>query len=158
MLTSHKLFFTTEVEDAELRKGDEEEEGTENGVSDICAYICTYTVAHASTSPHPPSQTHTIRHFSGCIKIYVLASGSFHFAKMSKIMQCISLYTHTVLYSCVSLSQVSKADFHLKAKWFHGKLTSRDEARRLLEQHKQDGAFLVRESEAFRGDLTLSFV
>lgn len=59
MLTSHKLFFTTEVEDAELRKGDEEEEGTENGVS--------------------------------------------------------------------------KADFHLKAKWFHGKLTSRDEARRLLE-------------------------
>lgn len=62
------------------------------------------------------------------------------------------------MYLCVSLSQVSKADFHLKAKWFHGKLTSRDEARRLLEQHKQDGAFLVRESEAFRGDLTLSFV
>ena len=54
--------------------------------------------------------------------------------------------------------QGAKSDQHLKAKWFHGKLTSRDEARRLLEQNRPDGGFLVRESEAFRGDLTLSFV
>ena len=54
--------------------------------------------------------------------------------------------------------QGGRSDHHLKAKWFHGKLTSRDEAKRLLEQNRPDGAFLVRESEAFRGDLTLSFV
>ena len=70
VLTSHKLFFTTEVEDEELRKGDDEEEGTENGVSDICAYICTHTVATASTSP-PPPQTHAIRQFSGRISNYL---------------------------------------------------------------------------------------
>jgi phosphatidylinositol phospholipase C gamma-1 len=56
------------------------------------------------------------------------------------------------------LENGAKSDQHLKAKWFHGKLTSRDEARRLLEQNRPDGGFLVRESEAFRGDLTLSFV
>lgn len=32
VLTSHKLFFTTEVEDAEMNKGEDEEDPTENGV------------------------------------------------------------------------------------------------------------------------------
>ena len=73
VLTSHKLFFTTEVEDEELRKGDDEEEGTENGVRDICVYVHLYT--HRGNCFHfpspPPLQAHTRRQFSGRISNYL---------------------------------------------------------------------------------------
>ncbi|RWS31552.1 phospholipase C gamma-like protein, partial [Leptotrombidium deliense] len=51
-------------------------------------------------------------------------------------------------------------ELHFGEKWFHGKLTGgRNEAAQLLRQYSclGDGTFLVRESETFVGDYSLSF-
>lgn len=63
--------------------------------------------------------------------------------------------------------QVSNGmDQHVTEKWFHGKLGAgrdgRQIAERLLSEYcletgAPDGSFLVRESETFVGDYTLSF-
>lgn len=63
--------------------------------------------------------------------------------------------------------QVSgSAELHSNEKWFHGKLGAgrdgRHIAERLLTEYcvetgAPDGSFLVRESETFVGDYTLSF-
>lgn len=65
------------------------------------------------------------------------------------------------------ISQVSNGmDQHVTEKWFHGKLGAgrdgRQIAERLLSEYcletgAPDGSFLVRESETFVGDYTLSF-
>lgn len=67
----------------------------------------------------------------------------------------------------VESSQVSYGmDQHVTEKWFHGKLGAgrdgRQIAERLLSEYcletgAPDGSFLVRESETFVGDYTLSF-
>ncbi|CAH2324037.1 1-phosphatidylinositol 4,5-bisphosphate phosphodiesterase gamma-2 [Pelobates cultripes] len=54
-------------------------------------------------------------------------------------------------------------DLHLQEKWFHGRMwEGRIMAERLLQEYcaemgGKDGTFLVRESESFRDDFTLSF-
>lgn len=51
-------------------------------------------------------------------------------------------------------------ELHFSENWFHGKLVrGRAEAEDLLHQHSHlgDGTFLVRESETFVGDYSLSF-
>ena len=57
-------------------------------------------------------------------------------------------------------------ELHYAEPWFHGKLTSnvaqntppREIADQLLTQYQNgDGTFLVRESETFKGDYSLSF-
>lgn len=54
-------------------------------------------------------------------------------------------------------------ELHLKEKWFHGKMKEgRTTAEKLLQEYcaemgGKDGTFLVRESEAFPNDCTLSF-
>lgn len=65
------------------------------------------------------------------------------------------------------ISEVSNGmDQHVTEKWFHGKLGAgrdgRQIAERLLSEYcletgAPDGSFLVRESETFVGDYTLSF-
>lgn len=55
---------------------------------------------------------------------------------------------------------VPKDELHYGEEWFHGKLLGgRDEARNLLQNYSYlgDGTFLVRESETFVGDYSLSF-
>ncbi|XP_053305358.1 1-phosphatidylinositol 4,5-bisphosphate phosphodiesterase gamma-2 [Spea bombifrons] len=55
------------------------------------------------------------------------------------------------------------SDLHLQEKWFHGKMwEGRYTAERLLQEYcaemgGKDGTFLVRESERYRDDYTLSF-
>ena len=54
----------------------------------------------------------------------------------------------------------SSTELHYSEKWFHGKLEGgRKKADDLLENHSYlgDGTFLVRESETFIGDYSLSF-
>uniref|UniRef100_A0A671WFN9 Phosphoinositide phospholipase C n=1 Tax=Sparus aurata TaxID=8175 RepID=A0A671WFN9_SPAAU len=68
---------------------------------------------------------------------------------------------------CFQILQVSNGmDQHVTEKWFHGKLGAgrdgRQIAERLLSEYcletgAPDGSFLVRESETFVGDYTLSF-
>lgn len=63
--------------------------------------------------------------------------------------------------------QVSNGmDQHVTEKWFHGKLGAGRDGRQIaerllsdycLETGAPDGSFLVRESETFVGDYTLSF-
>ncbi|XP_061404388.1 1-phosphatidylinositol 4,5-bisphosphate phosphodiesterase gamma-1-like [Lethenteron reissneri] len=54
-------------------------------------------------------------------------------------------------------------ELHFSESWFHGRMAGgRKEAERLLkkfcaESAEQDGAFLVRESERFRGEFSISF-
>lgn len=50
-------------------------------------------------------------------------------------------------------------DLHMDEKWFHGKQT-REQAEALLTKYSTlgDGTFLVRKSENFPGDFTLSFL
>ncbi|XP_070574181.1 1-phosphatidylinositol 4,5-bisphosphate phosphodiesterase gamma-1-like isoform X2 [Ptychodera flava] len=50
-------------------------------------------------------------------------------------------------------------ELHFSEKWFHGKLRdARTTAEQLLIEYQQgDGTFLVRESDTFKGDFTLSF-
>ena len=52
-------------------------------------------------------------------------------------------------------------DLHFSEKWFHGKLVNgRQRAIELLEDysHLGDGTFLVRDSDTFVGDYSLSFL
>lgn len=52
-------------------------------------------------------------------------------------------------------------ELHFSEKWFHGKLVAgRIGAEHLLKEYESlgDGAFLVRESETFVGDFSLSFL
>lgn len=72
-----------------------------------------------------------------------------------------------LVYLFLLTSQVSNGmDQHVTEKWFHGKLGAgrdgRQIAERLLSDYcldtgAPDGSFLVRESETFVGDYTLSF-
>lgn len=71
------------------------------------------------------------------------------------------------LCCCPPPSQASSStELHSNEKWFHGKLGAgrdgRHIAERLLTEYcietgAPDGSFLVRESETFVGDYTLSF-
>uniref|UniRef100_A0A8C3V360 Phosphoinositide phospholipase C n=1 Tax=Catharus ustulatus TaxID=91951 RepID=A0A8C3V360_CATUS len=62
-----------------------------------------------------------------------------------------------------SAKEVKRTELHLKEKWFHGKMKGgRTTAEKLLQEYcaemgGKDGTFLVRESEAFPDDYTLSF-
>ncbi|XP_058702267.1 1-phosphatidylinositol 4,5-bisphosphate phosphodiesterase gamma-2 isoform X1 [Poecile atricapillus] len=62
-----------------------------------------------------------------------------------------------------SSKEVKRTELHLKEKWFHGKMKGgRTTAEKLLQEYcaemgGKDGTFLVRESEAFPDDYTLSF-
>lgn len=65
-----------------------------------------------------------------------------------------------------SLQVSNSTELHSTEKWFHGKLGAgrdgRHIAERLLTEYcietgAPDGSFLVRESETFVGDYTLSF-
>ncbi|XP_074695413.1 1-phosphatidylinositol 4,5-bisphosphate phosphodiesterase gamma-2 isoform X2 [Strix aluco] len=62
-----------------------------------------------------------------------------------------------------SSKEVKRTELHLKEKWFHGKMKEgRATAEKLLQEYcaemgGKDGTFLVRESEAFPNDCTLSF-
>ncbi|MEE6499927.1 hypothetical protein FKM82_003640 [Ascaphus truei] len=61
------------------------------------------------------------------------------------------------------ISTAKKIDLHLQEKWFHGRMRQgRIMAERLLQEYcaemgGKDGTFLVRESESFPNDYTLSF-
>jgi phosphatidylinositol phospholipase C gamma-1 len=58
------------------------------------------------------------------------------------------------------LQGVPNDELHFSEKWFHGKLAGgRAEAESLLRTYSSlgDGTFLVRESETFVGDYSLSF-
>uniref|UniRef100_A0AAY4CTN7 Phosphoinositide phospholipase C n=1 Tax=Denticeps clupeoides TaxID=299321 RepID=A0AAY4CTN7_9TELE len=75
---------------------------------------------------------------------------------------CVRMYENSNLYRQVC----NGMDQHVTEKWFHGKLGAgrdgRQIAERLLLDYCQetgapDGSFLVRESETFVGDYTLSF-
>lgn len=58
---------------------------------------------------------------------------------------------------------MKRTELHLREKWFHGKMKGgRTTAEKLLQEYcaemgGKDGTFLVRESEAFPDDYTLSF-
>ena len=69
----------------------------------------------------------------------------------------IYLVTDPIL---IQFQGVPNDELHYGEKWFHGKLSGgRAEAEDLLRSysHLGDGTFLVRESETFVGDYTLSF-
>ena len=56
--------------------------------------------------------------------------------------------------------QSRQEELHFSEKWFHGRLRGgRVAANELIEKYKHfgDGTFLVRESDTFVGDYTLSF-
>jgi phosphatidylinositol phospholipase C gamma-1 len=60
----------------------------------------------------------------------------------------------------IILQGVPNDELHFSEKWFHGKLAGgRAEAETLLRAYSAlgDGTFLVRESEMFVGDYSLSF-
>jgi len=55
---------------------------------------------------------------------------------------------------------VNSEELHYREKWFHGKLANgRSSAENLMRSYDTlpDGAFLVRESDAFVGEVSLSF-
>ncbi|XP_026687233.1 1-phosphatidylinositol 4,5-bisphosphate phosphodiesterase gamma-1 [Diaphorina citri] len=69
----------------------------------------------------------------------------------------VFLYTRYILFY---LQGVPNDELHFGEKWFHGRLSGgRAEAEDLLRRysHLGDGTFLVRESETFIGDYSLSF-
>lgn len=66
----------------------------------------------------------------------------------------------------VNLQEFNNNELHFTEKWFHGKLGGGRDGRQIAEKllHEyctetggKDGTFLVRESETFVGDYTLSF-
>ena len=62
--------------------------------------------------------------------------------------------------SLSSREDLAEDELHIGEKWFHGKLYGkRTQAEQLLKQysHLGDGTFLVRESDTFVGDYSLSF-
>ncbi|XP_036607097.1 1-phosphatidylinositol 4,5-bisphosphate phosphodiesterase gamma-2 [Trichosurus vulpecula] len=61
-----------------------------------------------------------------------------------------------------SVKDVSQTDLHFGEKWFHKRMEKRTSAEKLLQEYcaetgGKDGTFLVRESETFPNDYTLSF-
>lgn len=74
---------------------------------------------------------------------------------------------HCTLPSPLGFSQeFNNNELHFSEKWFHGKLGGGRDGRQIAEKllHEyctetggKDGTFLVRESETFVGDYTLSF-
>ena len=60
----------------------------------------------------------------------------------------------------LNLQGIPSEELHFSEKWFHGKLEGgRARAEHLLEEYSYlgDGTFLVRESDTFVGDFSLSF-
>lgn len=56
------------------------------------------------------------------------------------------------------LQGVPNDELHFGEYWFHGKLVrGRNEAEELLNQYQSGGTFLVRQSDTFIGDYSLSF-
>ena len=58
------------------------------------------------------------------------------------------------------LQGIPSEELHYSEKWFHGKLDSgRSGAEKLLNEYHTpgDGTFLVRDSDTFVGDFSLSF-
>lgn len=71
-----------------------------------------------------------------------------------------------LVFILLNIQTSNGMDQHVTEKWFHGKLGAgrdgRQIAERLLSEYcmetgAPDGSFLVRESETFVGDYTLSF-
>ncbi|XP_078066756.1 1-phosphatidylinositol 4,5-bisphosphate phosphodiesterase gamma-2 isoform X3 [Mustelus asterias] len=67
-------------------------------------------------------------------------------------------------FTRVTNQEINSEDRHFNEKWFHGKMgrDGRQRAERLLQEFcmetaGRDGTFLVRESDTFPGDFTLSF-
>ncbi|XP_027706197.1 1-phosphatidylinositol 4,5-bisphosphate phosphodiesterase gamma-2 isoform X2 [Vombatus ursinus] len=61
-----------------------------------------------------------------------------------------------------SVKDVAQTDLHFGEKWFHKRMEKRTSAEKLLQEYcaetgAKDGTFLVRESETFPNDYTLSF-
>ena len=57
--------------------------------------------------------------------------------------------------------QAGSEELHYSEKWFHGRLLrGREAAEQLLQAYAYlgDGAFLVRDSDTFVGDFSLSFL
>lgn len=72
-----------------------------------------------------------------------------------------STYCYSYFIMLFMFQGVPNDELHFGEKWFHGKLkpNGRDQAEGLLMKysHLGDGTFLVRESETFVGDHSLSF-
>jgi len=72
----------------------------------------------------------------------------------------LSLCGRGARYLCFALQDIPLTDRHHYEPWFHGRLPGgRDLADSLLQQNswRGDATFLVRESDAFPGQHTLSF-
>lgn len=76
------------------------------------------------------------------------------------------MFHASLVFILVNFQASNGMDQHVTEKWFHGKLGAgrdgRQIAERLLSEYcmetgAPDGSFLVRESETFVGDYTLSF-
>ena len=66
----------------------------------------------------------------------------------------------TVVCCMPQQQQLANEELHYGEKWYHGKLENRRHgAEALLRQYSYlgDGTFLVRESDTFVGDFSLSF-
>jgi len=73
-------------------------------------------------------------------------------------IQCFSFWSENGTVYFFVKSRID--ELHFSEKWFHGRLRGgRNTANELIEKysHLGDGTFLVRESETFVGDYTLSF-
>lgn len=78
----------------------------------------------------------------------------------------LTKFHDSLVFILVNVQASNGMDQHVTEKWFHGKLGAgrdgRQIAERLLSEYcmetgAPDGSFLVRESETFVGDYTLSF-
>ena len=69
------------------------------------------------------------------------------------------LYMSGLRVGCVEFKRIFcerlSNNFLTNFRWFHGKI-SREQAEQLLEPEHKKGSFLVRESQNFQGDYTLS--
>lgn len=77
---------------------------------------------------------------------------------LESMMLSLSKRVHNVCM--LWMLQDSEDEKHKHQIWYHGKLQGgRDKAQELLQQYRHlgDGTFLVRHSENFIGDYTLSF-
>ncbi|GCB72893.1 hypothetical protein scyTo_0006523 [Scyliorhinus torazame] len=85
----------------------------------------------------------------------VIADGKLYFADSTDDDNEVTRMTN---------QEINSTDRHFNEKWFHGKMgrDGRQRAERLLQEFcmetmGRDGTFLVRESDTFPGDFTLSF-
>lgn len=84
---------------------------------------------------------------------------------MTKLGDFATNFGITPSYVCVIGQECNNNEQHCAERWFHGKLgggrDGRQVAEKLLQEYceggAKDGTFLVRESETFVGDYTLSF-